>query len=193
MLAGQRGDTIIEVLLAITVFSLVSVGAMTIMNQGTNAAQRALEITHVRQQIDAQAEALRALQQSAAAGDTTAWERVTGDSTRHYYADAEKATTCPSENTDIEGSFILNPNTAAPVLNSTWFKNVNASDSLPYSQVRVVGAAIESTGVWIERDFDEGDSLPDLYTFTVNACWKAAGISQPSKLETVVRLYDPGT
>lgn len=55
----QRGDTIIEVLLAVTVFSLVAVGGMAIMNQGAAMAQRSLEIGLVRQQIDAQADALR--------------------------------------------------------------------------------------------------------------------------------------
>ena len=55
----SRGDTLIEVLFAISVFSLVVVGGLSIMNQGTAAAQRALEITLVRNEIDAQAEALR--------------------------------------------------------------------------------------------------------------------------------------
>ena len=62
-LITERGDTIIEVLLAITVFSLVAVGAMTIMSQGTNTTQRSLEMSLVKQQIDAQAEALRAAYQ----------------------------------------------------------------------------------------------------------------------------------
>ena len=48
----QRGDTIIEVLLAVTVFSLVAIGAMMVMNQGTNSAQRSLEVTLVKQQIE---------------------------------------------------------------------------------------------------------------------------------------------
>lgn len=55
----QHGDTIIEVLLAVTVFSMVAVGGMAIMNQGAAMAQRSLEISLVRQQIDAQADALR--------------------------------------------------------------------------------------------------------------------------------------
>ena len=64
---AQRGDTIIEVLLAITVFSLVGVGAVTIMNQGVNTTQRALEITQVRQEIDSQVDALQAAHQAYSA------------------------------------------------------------------------------------------------------------------------------
>ena len=53
------GDSLIEVLLGITVFSAVSVGGSAIMNSGLNQAQRSLEITMARNEIDAQAEALR--------------------------------------------------------------------------------------------------------------------------------------
>jgi len=60
----QKGDTLIEVLFAVTVFSLVAVGSLSIMNQGTATAQRSLEITLVRQEIDAQAEALRFIHDS---------------------------------------------------------------------------------------------------------------------------------
>lgn len=56
---GQRGDTIIEVILAVTVFSVVAVGGIGVMNQGVATAQRSLEIGQVRAQIDAQADALR--------------------------------------------------------------------------------------------------------------------------------------
>lgn len=51
----QRGDTLIEVLFAFSILSLVIVGAMTIMNQGTLASQRSLETTLVREEIDSQA------------------------------------------------------------------------------------------------------------------------------------------
>lgn len=53
------GDSLIEVLLGITIFSAVSVGGIAIMNSGLNQAQRSLEITMTRNEIDAQAEALR--------------------------------------------------------------------------------------------------------------------------------------
>jgi len=67
MLTGkifQKGDTLIEVLFAVTVFSLVAVGALSIMNSSTAVAERALETTLVRNQIDAQAEVLRYIHDS---------------------------------------------------------------------------------------------------------------------------------
>lgn len=55
----EPGDTIVEVLFAVTVFSLIAVGGLSLMNQGTAMAQRSLEIGLVRDQMDAQADALR--------------------------------------------------------------------------------------------------------------------------------------
>lgn len=54
-----RGDTIIEVLLAMTIFSAVVSSAMFVMNRSIGSAQRSLEITQVRAQIDTQVELLR--------------------------------------------------------------------------------------------------------------------------------------
>lgn len=186
---SSRGDTIIEVLLAITVFSLVSIATMTIMNQGTNAAQRALEITHVRQEIDAQAEALRAAQQAAAIGSSTAWDQIAQHGNTGEY---NNDTTCPRSLGDVSGTFIMDARTAQPYT-ANWLEDINSSTSPPYAQVLYDTGSPKSYGIWIERAFTEGGNLPDLYTFTVNACWQGAGLDHPLKLETVVRLYDPGS
>ena len=42
----NRGDTIIEVLLAVTIFSLVAIGSMVLMNRGVAMAQQSLERQH---------------------------------------------------------------------------------------------------------------------------------------------------
>jgi type II secretory pathway pseudopilin PulG len=60
----KRGDTIIEVMFAITVFCLVSILSVTLMNSGVSTAQSSLELTMARNEIDAQAEALRYIQNS---------------------------------------------------------------------------------------------------------------------------------
>lgn len=82
---GERGDTIIEVIFAVTVFSLVAVGGITIMNQGAATAQRSLEIGLVREQIDSQADALRYIHsayiangaiQNVNPAEKSPWERV---------------------------------------------------------------------------------------------------------------------
>ncbi|MBR0431809.1 hypothetical protein IJK16_02290 [Candidatus Saccharibacteria bacterium] len=57
--ANYRGDTIVEVTFAIAMFCVVAVISISIMNDGLNSAQSSLEITMARNEIDAQAEALR--------------------------------------------------------------------------------------------------------------------------------------
>lgn len=60
----RKGDTIIEVTFAISVFSLVAVISMKVMDQNMATIQGTLEIEMARNEIDAQAEALRFIQNS---------------------------------------------------------------------------------------------------------------------------------
>lgn len=62
--AKKRGDTLIEVMLAVGIFSMVAVAVVAVMSSGTSSAQTALETTLAREEIDAQAEALRFIQSS---------------------------------------------------------------------------------------------------------------------------------
>lgn len=55
----QTGDTIVEVIFAITIFSMVGVGGLTVMQKGAAIAQQSLEVSLVREQMDSQADALR--------------------------------------------------------------------------------------------------------------------------------------
>ncbi len=56
---SKRGDTLIEVMLSISIFALVAMITINMMNDGLNTAQRTLEAEMARNEIDAQAEALR--------------------------------------------------------------------------------------------------------------------------------------
>ena len=55
----RRGDTIIEIMFAIAVFALVAVISVSVMNLGTATAENALELVTARNELNAQAEALR--------------------------------------------------------------------------------------------------------------------------------------
>ncbi len=59
-----RGDTLVEVLFAIGIFALVAISISTLMNSMLGKSQSALEIVMARSEIDAQAEALRFIQNS---------------------------------------------------------------------------------------------------------------------------------
>ena len=64
----KHGDTLIEVAIAIAIFSLVAIGVVSVVNGSTSAAQSALEVTVSREEIDAQAEALRFIHTSYITG-----------------------------------------------------------------------------------------------------------------------------
>ena len=67
-----RGDTVIEVMFSFTVLSMLVVGTYVLMNRGMQVAQRSLEITLVRQQIDSQISMIRYIQ----AHHTDAWQQI---------------------------------------------------------------------------------------------------------------------
>lgn len=58
----HRGDTLLEVVLAFVMFSLVTAISVAVMNSSLSGAEAALELTLARTEIDAQAETLRFIQ-----------------------------------------------------------------------------------------------------------------------------------
>ena len=201
MLRYQRGDTIIEVLLAFTVFSLVSVGAMTVMAQGVNTSQRALEITQVRQQIESQAESLRAAQEAYSASEdptNSQWRSVAVanrlGNTLHF---ADTAA-CPSEAwMNSARTFIMDPRTATYVAAPDWYRDTSSTTApAAFAQLKTNGATVQSYGVWIERTYEPpavDASIPNAYSFAIRACWNSPGLKVPLQIETIVRLYEPNS
>ncbi|MCL1839632.1 type II secretion system GspH family protein [Candidatus Saccharibacteria bacterium] len=87
-LKSRRGDTLVEVLFSITVFALIAVITVSLMNSGIYTAQKSLEVTMARNEIDAQAEALRFIHNSYLAEKELAtgskqfmalWQTLTSD------------------------------------------------------------------------------------------------------------------
>lgn len=62
--AAKRGDTIVEVMFAIAIFSLVAIISIAMMNMGVRQAEGALEAVTARNEINAQVEALRFIHSS---------------------------------------------------------------------------------------------------------------------------------
>jgi prepilin-type N-terminal cleavage/methylation domain-containing protein len=201
---NSRGDTLIEVLFAISVFSLVAVGALSIMNQGANTSQRALEITLVRQEIDAQAETLRFLNASyvAAFGSDYAsnslaaqWSKIQSSALKDEASSFGTGSACPKSSSDLrKSSFILNPTTATVVpLVTGKFVASSTFSQIEYANDNSVSSA---DGLWIEavrpditKDNDQGSA--DYIDFNIRACWDSPGQSTPVTLGTIVRLYEP--
>ncbi len=203
----ERGDTLIEVLFAITIFAMVGVGSLTIMNQGTAAAQRSLEITLVRQQIDAQAEAIRYIHHAyvaayqgngnVATGVAAEWTKMTSKTTgkgadgASAFGETEGAR-CPSS---VPGQrpFVLNARTAA-IWSGTPAMEAPLGASLPpFAQViyNDDSSVSRAYGLWIEAVPSTGSNGPGFVDFHIRACWDSPGSSAPVTLGTIVRLYEP--
>lgn len=201
----QRGDTIIEVMFAFAVFAMVAVGSIAIMNQGVAATQHSLEITLVREQIDAQADALRYIHgayvtdyvrgQAASKYDGVAarWVKLTGfaksSASRFGLINGECPQQAPS------GSFILNTHLAGlyqpsqpPAMTPRTGWTVPPFAGVFYKDT--TNTVDHTFGIWDEavRGSSGGSKFID---FHIRACWDSPGSTAPTTLGTIVRLYVP--
>ncbi len=197
MLKRQRGDTIIEVLFATTIFSMIAVGALSIMNQGTALAQRSLEITLAREQIDAQADALRFLNHAYVAdfgknGEATAkWNAVilpnavTQATSFDSIVDSNNRCTLPSP---ADKPFALN----VEKLDSSNPTLPLVVDAGTYSQVRYDQPLPTAEGLWVQAVRSPVSlGQTGYYDFHIRACWQSPGDTRPVTIGTIVRLYEP--
>lgn len=173
----QRGDTIVEVMVAFAVFTLIAVGSITVMNRGLALAQRSLEVTLVREQIDGQAELLRYVRDTS----PTEWSTIkTSATAADGGADCYMGSNLPST------AFYMNATAAGTVesVNTIGNRPFPAVDT--YSQV-TVGAAPRTQGIWI---IPVRVGTSNAYDMHIHACWDSVGSDQPVTLGTIVRLYD---
>jgi len=192
--SSQAGDTIIEVILAFTVFSMIAVGAIAIMNRGTATAEQALETTLVRQQIDNQAAILRYLHQSYMADPTNSggapavFKTLIDDSMPNGYLSNDKPSSFGDNLclTKIPGvnPFALQANgTLVPKANLLPMSNAAAP---AFSQQ----SGANAYGLWIEAVKGEGAAgQPSFADFHIRACWYSTTDDVARTLGTIVRLY----
>lgn len=203
----QRGDTMIEVLFAITIFSMVAVIGLTIMNQGAASAQRSLEITLVRQEIDAQAEALRMIYDEAITEKSTSGYGGSGVATSRWQEILDRrvaaatsfssmvtadGTRCrlPSE---ITGAFVVNARTGAvDSAPAGWAAQPSIYARILYQDPAEGNGIRFAEGIWIEAvNGSAAPGIPGYTDFHIRACWSTVGQNMPSTIGTIVRLYEP--
>jgi prepilin-type N-terminal cleavage/methylation domain-containing protein len=203
----DRGDTLIEVLFAISIFSLVAVSGLSIMNQGTSTSQRALEITLVRNEIDAQVETLRFLNASYIAAyqhgivdyssnsPAYQWQLIKGLASTNSASEFGSVLICPESSSDLRAdSFVVNTKNAT-ITNLT---DSNFGVAKPFSQVSygVDGQVAKSEGLWVEAispslGNNSNQANAGYIDFHIRACWDGPGQSIPVTIGTIVRLYEP--
>lgn len=209
----ERGDTIIEVMFAVAVFAMVAVGSLMIMNQGVSTAQRSLEVTLVRQQVQAEADAIRFIHDayitnyqqggSTLSGVAAEWPKMTVTHAETAASDfsAVSGTVCPSK---VPGAspFIVNPRTAKVESTVPQMSPPSASTLPPFSQILYRSTDPSSSdytvidqayGIWVEAvpsAVQPGQSTR-FVDFHIRACWDGIGIHQDMTIGTIVRLYEP--
>lgn len=181
--SAMSGDTIVEVVLAFTIFTLLSISVVAIMNKGINMADRSIEITLIREQIDAEAEILRYAEQT----NSAAWQAI-----RSNLGTADDATSgitdCPTASELGGGSFIANISDTGDVVRT----QLSANDAIysatnTYSSFSLRGTP-SARGIWVIPVAVEGAT--DTFDMYIRTCWTPAGSSRAETLGTIVRIYD---
>lgn len=204
-----RGDTIIEVVVSFAMFSSVAIVALALMNQGLVSAQKSLEITQVRQQIDSQAEVIRYMHnnyilnlpanKNAPAADSPGamWKEILDQrqSQASDFSEVNGASECPTVPTT---SFVVDP-TEVKVSSVRPKSMKDATNPPPFSRLTYNDAGdtlVSADGIWVEAV--EGDVVGNSagaglgYTdFHIRACWYSPGSSPVMSIGTIVRLYEP--
>ena len=199
----DRGDTLIEVMFAVAVFALIAVTSLALMNQGMATSRRAVEITTVRAQIDAQAETLRFLQTAYVneyyPGLTYNLTDATSTPAEEYYRIVQRVDSTGSASkfgsrpcdSPPSNSFVLNARTARVQTNYAFFKKPTNATAAQVIYDPATNNLTESNGIWVEgvRAARTGNS--GYIDFHIRGCWDAAGVKTPMNLGTIVRLYEP--
>lgn len=188
----NRGDTLVEVLLGVTIFSLVAVIALETMNRGMAIAQYSLETTLVRQQVDAQAEMIRYAHDMK--NDT--WKKLVDNNSvsvsvvndNEGNLGVEK---CPDDFSTKEFALAATPSLASKIsiLNNPGdYKAAETYARVDSDTKKTYGISVRL----VKPSTATGSRDSNKYDAYIKACWMPVGSKMPATIGTIVRLYDSG-
>jgi prepilin-type N-terminal cleavage/methylation domain-containing protein len=179
---SQRGDTLVEVLMAIVVLSIVIVGAITVMSRGLKASQLSVERTQVRFQINAQTELLRYLRDSYSRDPASAaaqtWVSLFSGAPTYANTTSTAYNDVACGVTSGKTGFYLTQTAGVVAANQFNFANKPTTYALP------------GQGLWVEMTRSVAIS-PAYVDVVFRACWSGIGDSTDQQAVTAIRLYDP--
>ena len=188
----NRGDTVVEVLLGVTIFSLVAVIALETMNRGMAIAQYSLETTLVRQQVDAQAEMLRYAHDMK--NDT--WKKLVDNNSVSVSAVNDNegnlgVEKCPDDFSTKEFALAATPSLASKIsiLNNPGdYKAAETYARVDSDTKKTYGISVRL----VKPSTATGSRDSNKYDAYIKACWMPVGSKMPATIGTIVRLYDSG-
>lgn len=172
-LKNERGDTLIEVMLAIAVLGLVVVSCMSIMNRANRGMLDAVERTAVRADINSQTELLNYSRDYRAI--VNVWDEI-------------------KENNLLDSASAAGGNCS--VSDKSFYISRSADDQISIksgSDVKgenKISRAVPGNGIWIDAVAVTGGATPYI-DFYIKACWTRLENDITASSSTIVRLYDP--
>lgn len=184
---AERGDTLVEVTVAMAVLGLILAASLAVINRGLMGVSNAVERTSVRASLSSQAELLRYVFDDPVTNKDT-YDKIINKYTQPNGKLGQNG--CEIGN----GGFYLSVGGGtSPVeihkLNPA--KTTDLTDNV-YGQPEAGDNSGASRGIWIEGDkHDAQGDMPGYIDFYVRACWTPHAAQQPGsgRMESNVRVY----
>ena len=179
----ERGDTLVEVLIAIAILSAAIVGGLTMMNYGYSIASNAVERTQVQATMNGQLAYIRhardayirANQQATDSGSQL-WAAIIPKIVSGATSSATCSGTAPQQ---AANSFYIRDDVAG----------VGAGSIVNFTGTPATTLAQPGNGMWIEARRAGG--AVGYVDFYVKACWQPVGNLANQEARVVMRLYVP--
>jgi prepilin-type N-terminal cleavage/methylation domain-containing protein len=195
---SERGDTLVEVLLSITILAIVTVAAFSVLQRGVGEAQNSLERSQVRASIAEQMELINYLRdqyaRSLSSGATSGypanlWNGTSGTSIRERAISNRAPGTTPSDVNKCDGSMAnsFSISKVDPTDPDSAYQIVNFN---PATDLAATTFARPGTGMWIEPVASPVTAAVPYIDFYIRACWEPAVGVTGQVISSVMRVYD---
>lgn len=195
---AERGDTLVEVTVAMAVLGLMLAASLAVINRGLMGVSNAVERTSVRASLSSQAELLRYVFDDPVTNQAT-YKAILGRTKPNnnlgqkgceigngsgFYLSVSKVSASKTSVAPVEihpEKNPLNPAADATHLTNNVYGQPEAGDNKGVSR-----------GIWIEGDKHDGQNgMPGYIDFYVRACWTPHAAQQPGsgRMESNVRVY----
>lgn len=184
---AERGDTLVEVTVAMAVLGLMLAASLAVINRGLMGVSNAVERTSVRASLSSQAELLRYVFD----------DPVNNEETYKKILKRKLSNNLGQKGCEIgngSGFYLSVGSSTSPVemyeLNSAGTTDLANN---VYGQPEAArDKSGNSLGIWIEGDKHDGQNgMPGYIDFYVRACWTPHAAQQPGsgRMESNVRVY----
>lgn len=184
---AERGDTLVEVTVAMAVLGLMLAASLAVINRGLMGVSNAVERTSVRASLSSQAELLRYVFDDPVINkDTYQWII---DNTKPNVSLGQKG--CEIGN---GSGFYLSVGGGTSPVDKHELNPANTTElaNNVYGQPEAGDDKGKSLGIWIEGDKHDGQGdMPGYIDFYVRACWTPHAAQQPGsgRMESNIRVY----